>query len=99
MRTEKPAQRVRSCSPRRSRGETSTPSMRPQPRWGDIRPPPIRMLIAPATDINHSALASAALSRLGTLLMPPLPGLRLNRGAMLIPRLDHGLQDAAADAA
>ena len=80
-------------------GKRAPPIMSPEPRRGDIWPPQLRTMIAPSTTINHSALGLGALSRLPTFPMPPLPGLRLIRGPILIPRLRHGLQDAAAAAA
>jgi len=82
--------------------------MSPQPRRGDICPPHIRMRIAPSTAINHSTLALAVLSRLPTFPMPPLAGLRINRGPFWshgcamgyrmppLPRLKASRQDAAA---
>ena len=93
-------------SPRSRRGHVAhgaavvkaPPNMSPQPRRGDICPPQIQMMVAPSTAIHYWALALAAPSRLPTLRMSPLPGLRINRGASLTPRLRHGLQDAAAAA-
>jgi len=98
MRTEKPALRARSCSPRRSCGDTSNPCF-PRPRRDDIRPPQIRMRIAPSTTINNSSLAWAALGRFPTFPDAAPAGAEDKSGALLIPRLSHGLQDAAAAAA
>jgi hypothetical protein len=73
--------------------------MSPQPRRGDIRPPEIRLMIASSTAINLSAFAFAGLSRLPHVPDAAPTGAEDNPGPDLIPRLRHGLQDAAAAAA
>jgi len=94
----KPATRAASCGPRRNRGRRSIHNRSLSPGRGDIRPLPMRMLIAPTAGIEHGARVGGARPPSDAPDAAPA-GAEDEWGALLIPRLRHGLQHAAAAAA